>query len=152
MIVATLEQEERYRRIHPQFEQAFLFLQHTPLAELAEGKYEIDGQQVYVLVQEYDTKPEAECRWESHREYIDIQYIVSGREQINYAPLDQLTGGSDYAADKDKINYESLVSPGSSLQLGAGQFAVFFPEDGHQACIRSGQTEHVKKMVIKVKI
>ncbi|AET58793.1 putative beta-D-galactosidase [Paenibacillus terrae HPL-003] len=152
MIVATLEQEERYRHIHPQFMQAFLFLQQTSQAELAEGKYEIDGQQVYALVQEYDTKPEAECGWESHREYIDIQYIVSGREQINYAPLNQLTGGSDYVADKDKINYESSVSPGSSLQLGAGQFAVFFPEDGHQACIRSGQTEHVKKMVIKVKI
>ncbi|WP_431090744.1 YhcH/YjgK/YiaL family protein [Paenibacillus sp. 8b26] len=152
MIVAALEQEERYRHIHLNFKQAFLFLQQTPFSELTTGKYEIDGQRVFALVQEYDTKPEAECGWESHREYIDIQYIVSGREQINYVSLDQLTGGSDYVADKDKISYESSVSPGSSLQLGAGQFAVFFPEDGHQACIRSGQTEHVKKIVVKVKI
>ncbi|MFM9276668.1 YhcH/YjgK/YiaL family protein [Paenibacillus jiagnxiensis] len=151
MILAVLDQAELFRHLHPGFDEAFAFIQQSSTRDLIPGKYKIDGDRVFAMVQEYVTKPESECGWESHREYIDIQYLVLGQEQMNSAPLDRLIDQSDYVTATDKISYRSALSPYSSLQVRAGQFTVFFPEDGHQACICSGTSEVVKKIVIKVK-
>ena len=52
------------------------------LAALPCGKYEIDGERIYVSIQEYETKSYGDCRFETHKRYADIQCILLGREQI----------------------------------------------------------------------
>ena len=73
----------------------FHYLQTADLTNTAPGRVEIDGDQVFALVQEYNTKPKEQGFWESHRKYIDIQYVVSGSEHMGYANLSQLDAG-DY--------------------------------------------------------
>lgn len=152
LILAALEQEEQYRQAYPGFAQAFDFLKQPGVAELEPGKYEIDGQNIYAMIQHYNTKPEENCGWESHRKYIDIQYLIEGNEQINVAPTDQLVMKGDYIVEKDKISYEVPTIKANALQLNAGQFAVFFPEDAHQASISSEESVAVKKVVLKVQV
>ena len=127
MIIDTLTNAALYAGLSPRIQQAFDYLQQTDLANAEPGKYEIDGANVFALVQEYESKPMAEGKWEAHRRYIDVQYIVSGTEFIGYSHIGRLTPG-DYDADRD---FHLLSGKGIFLTLSAGDFMLLFPDDGH---------------------
>ena len=91
MIVDALANAGRYRPLHPRLAAAFDYLAAFDPAK-PDGKYPIDGDAVYALVQSYATRPAAEKKWESHRRYLDVQYVVSGRERITVAPIGALAG------------------------------------------------------------
>lgn len=127
---------------------AFRYLQESDLETATPGKVDIDGDRVFALVQEYQSKPLSQGFWESHRKYLDVQYVVSGVEQMGYANLTQLTAGA-YDADKDVIIHEGS---GSFVLLSAGMFAVMMPEDAHMPGIAVGNPHPVKKVVVKVAV
>ena len=54
------------------------------------GKVTLSGDDVYATIQSYWTSPASERKWESHRRYVDVQFMVTGEELIYHAPLDQL--------------------------------------------------------------
>lgn len=151
MILDKLDNKNQYIGLGTNFEKAFRFLAENKLEELPDGKYELDGAEVYVLVQSYVTKPESEAPWEAHRKYIDIQYIASGRERIGWAPVDQLQTSIPYAEEKD-IVFFGETKEWAALPLTAGYFAVLFPQDAHKPCCIYGEASKVKKIVIKIKI
>ena len=45
-----------------------------------------EGDDLFMLVQTFDSAPASEKTFEAHQHYADIQYIVSGRETIYYQP------------------------------------------------------------------
>ncbi len=112
---------------------------------------------MYYMVQEYETKPEAQCDYEAHRRYCDIQYIVSGREIIKAAPADRLTVKVPYDEEKDILFLEEPDGPGGKTdvtvyELGPGEMAVFLPRDAHKPCVAAGEPGPVKKIVVKIQI
>lgn len=127
---------------------AFTYLQQTDLENAEPGKVEIDGDRVFALIQEYQSKPRAQGFWESHRKYLDVQYVVSGVEHMGYANLSQLTMG-EYDAEKDVLIHEGS---GSFVLLPAGMFALMMPEDAHMPGIAVGNPHPVKKVVVKVAV
>ena len=126
----------------------FAYLQQTDLDAIGPSTVQIDGDQVFAMHQEYNTKPRSQGFWESHRKYIDIQYVVSGVECMGYANADQLTAG-DYDAEKDLIIYEGA---GSFVLLPAGMFTLFMPQDAHMPQIAVDNPHPVKKVVVKVAV
>lgn len=126
----------------------FKYLQSADLAVLEPGRVEIDGEQVFALVQEYTSKPMAEGRWEAHVKYIDIQYIVSGEEQIGYANVADLEMG-EYNEAKDRYVPQG---EGSFVKLSAGMFGVYMPEDAHMPNMAVGEPQPVKKVVVKIAV
>jgi YhcH/YjgK/YiaL family protein len=126
----------------------FEYLQSTDLASLEPGRVEIDGDQVFALVQEYTSKPMEQGRWEAHRKFIDIQYIVSGEENIGYANVADLTLG-EYNEEKDRYIPQG---EGSFVRLSAGMFGVYMPEDAHMPNMAVDQPQPVKKVVVKVAV
>lgn len=126
----------------------FQFLQTVDPASLTPGRVEIDGDQVYALVQEYTSKPMEQGRWEAHRKYIDIQYIAEGEEQIGYANIADLTLG-DYDEAKDRYIPKG---EGSFVRLSAGMFGLYMPEDAHMPNMAVDQPQPVRKIVIKVAV
>ena len=107
---------------------------------------------VKAIVSEYTTKEKNEYGYEAHREYIDIQYLVSGNEKICCLPLEYLKETKPYNKEIDAAFYgEEDVKP-QELLLGNGYFAVFFPQDGHKPQLCVGKPSPVKKVVVKVKI
>ena len=126
----------------------FNYLQQTDLTNTPAGTVQIDGDRVFAMIQEYNTKPRAQGFWESHRKYIDIQYVVSGTEHMGYANLAQLTAGP-YDESKDLIVHEGS---GSFVLLPAGMFTLLFPEDAHMPQIAVDSPHPVKKVVIKVAV
>ena len=100
------------------------------------------------MVQEYDTKPAAQAKWEAHRKYIDIQYVISGMERMGFANLKTMQVG-EYAPERD---FQALNGAGSFVDVFAGAFVIFFPEDGHMPCLCVDAPEPVRKIVLKVRI
>ncbi len=90
MIIDTLENSNLYVAMHPRFKSAFEFLKRPGIESLPIGRTTLDGDLLYALTQEYETKPVHEGKFEAHRRYIDIQFVLAGEEVMGYAPLDQL--------------------------------------------------------------
>ena len=151
MILDTLANCAQYTAISPRFVRAFAFLQQLP-ADAAVGRHEIDGDEIYAFVQKHPTKPIAEKLLEVHRKYIDIQYIVNGREIIAWAPLAELkecTMPFDPAVDA--ALYKGIPDM-VSVQLRTGQFVLLFPEDGHAPSCAWDVPAEVLKVVVKVMV
>ncbi len=149
MILDKLEHAALYFNISKNLKQGFDFLRNTDLAELETGRHEINGKEVFALVSEYQSKAPQDCRLEAHQIYSDIQYIVSGREIIGFAPLNGQTITSGYNPEKDIVFFSGETSP---MILEAGMFAVFFPQDVHQPGIQIDGPEKVRKIVVKVRL
>lgn len=148
MILESIDHTELCERLHPRFALAFEAIRHMRAAEPAPGVYEIDGQNVYAMVQEYDTQPAEQMAWEGHREYADIQFIVAGQELVQYAPLQ--VSGADFPYDQALDLLRCQAEPASEIQLSAGQFAIFFPHDLHRPKCDWQGSHRVRKLLIKV--
>jgi YhcH/YjgK/YiaL family protein len=148
MILDSLENYQLYSTINERIAKGFDYLRNTDLDSLPSGKHDIEGDTIFALVQEYQTKPIVECKLESHKKYIDIQYVIRGEEfmgittQNNQAILEQ-------NLEKDYTFYEGTTS---LVRVSKGMFTIFFPDDLHQPCIQTETALEVKKVVIKVMI
>ena len=116
---------------------------------MADGRYEIKGQDIYAIVQSYDTQHAANRKIESHRKYIDIQYCLSGREVIGWLPVAGLRELSPYSDEKDVIFYQPADTITPAVML-PGTFAIFFPMDAHQPGCVFQNVEPVRKIVVKI--
>lgn len=126
-------------------------LNEDSVREAAPGKYEVEGGDLFYIVQGYETQPVEAGRLEIHRKYMDIQYIVSGCECIGVAPLEGLVEETPYNGEKDLAFYE--YDPAMSrLHLTQGMFAIFWPNEPHMPGRSIDKAETVKKIVVKVRM
>lgn len=126
------------------------YLKNTDFEKLPVGRYEIDGEKIYAMVQEYQTSPREKRKAEAHRKYIDIQYVYQGVEVVGYSLTDTKSVISeDLLAEKDAVFY-GTVEGERDLILSAGRFAIFFPTDIHRPGCNFEKEHSVKKVVIKV--
>lgn len=146
MVIDQLKNAALYFGMHPRLADAFRYLRETDFSKIEPGKYEIDGSNLFALIQNYDPKPREQARWEAHRKYIDVQYVLSGGELFGYAPLERL-GSVAYDEAKD---FHELKGEGDFLQAPAGTFLILYPEDAHMPGIAGPGTRPVKKIVVKV--
>jgi YhcH/YjgK/YiaL family protein len=150
MILDTLENASCYEGVHPSFRNAFEWLRSCSIST-PDGRFEIDGDSLFAIVQRYDSAAAFEKKWESHRIHGDIQYLLSGSEKIGYAERRNLTIRTPYEAMKDAEFYEPPASS-SFIRLSQGSFAVFLPHDAHQPGIMSERPEPIIKVVIKFRL
>jgi YhcH/YjgK/YiaL family protein len=150
MVIDTLEHASLYYSIHSRIKAAFDYLQQTDLASTQPGKYPIDGDNIFAIVQEYDTLDMAAEQMESHKKYFDVQYIVSGEEQVGHALLASQAISKPYSEADDFMLYAD--KPDFFTYFHAGMFMVFFPHDLHMPCLHPGKPARVKKVVVKVAV
>ncbi len=130
------------------WDKAFAFLREHNADSLPKGKYIVDGDNVTVSVTEDASKDFEKTSWESHRKFIDLQYIVSGEEKMGVYPVTKAVVTKEYDEKKDVANY---TAPGKFYVAGPGKFFLFFPSDAHRPNITPGGNKVVKKIVIKVR-
>jgi len=152
MIMATLSNLHWYKILSPNFAKAINYALTTDFSSLEPGKYEVDGDNVFAIVNEFTTKPPSECDPECHLEYTDIQIVLSGTEKFGYTPLDQQEPSVAYNPENDVAFYSLPEEEINYLTLRAGQFIIFFPSDIHQPEVFNHQPGLVKKVVLKVAV
>ena len=127
------------------------FLERTDLAALPMGKHEILGDSVFALAMKSPSRAPETGQFESHREYIDIQFLLSGEETIGVAPVEGLQVVTPYDAAKDIVFY-ALPKTYRDLVIRPGHFAVFFPPEGHLPMCHSNGPHELHKVVVKVRM
>ena len=151
MIYDTLNNIAFYKGLSPDIYEGLKFLQQvTP--DIAVGTYQLTPN-VKAIVSEYTTKEVNENGYEAHRQNIDIQYLLKGKEKIACLPMEELSETKPYSEETDAAFYKAVsdLNP-LTLDLRPGYFAIFFPQDGHMPCLSVNEPEEVKKVVIKVQV
>jgi biofilm protein TabA len=151
MILDILDHALRYASLTSRFANAFEFLKKADTS-LKLGRHEIDGDNVFALVQKYTTKPLEKAQFEVHRKYIDVQFVHSGRETILWAPLASLKKVTMPYTDEQDAALFSLIPDSTPMHLSAGHFAILYPEDGHAPCCVWDAPCEVCKVVVKVRV
>ena len=148
MILDKIENSDLYSNLNDRIALAFEYIQSTDLANTENGTYEIDGKNVFAMVQDYHTKPWEEGKVEAHHKHIDVQYIVSGEELMGVATL------SNEKAYEENLegDYVFFHCPTRPVLVSSGMFTIFFPDDLHMPGIKVSEPSYVKKVVVKVKI
>ena len=139
----------QYNKNKVVWDKVFKYLKETNLEELKPGKYEIDGDLAFVTIAEGPTKSIENAKWEAHKKYLDIQYVISGKEKIGLAKESNAKITLSYSEEKDFSNYEA---EGTNYEANPSVFFLFFPSDAHRPGIKVEGVENDKKAVFKIKL
>lgn len=151
MLVAKIEFAESNDYLSRRMRRAFAFLRENDLTALSCGHHDIDGEDVYANVMEYDTVPAEEKKLEAHKRYYDVQCVASGVERVEVASLEGLHAATEYDEADDFALFDTSDTV-TSVVLHAGEIAVLAPEDAHKpGCQAEDRAVHVKKVVVKVR-
>ena len=144
MIKDNLKYASLYEGAHPLFPIAFAFLEDAVAHPKEVGRYDLE-EGVFAFVQSYDGKPADQCKIEAHKKYIDIQFVLSGKEYFGVADLSTQEMYEDKFDEKDVAFYHGDVD---LLTLRDGDFVIVFPEDAHRP--QQGDGSRIEKIVVKV--
>lgn len=151
MIYDKLNNCEQYYVLGDKFKKAFDFIKNTDLLAISDGSYEIQGKEIYANVQSLKTKPIEEKKWEAHRKYIDIQYVICGSEKMGYGILenfDEIIEQYDSEKDIEFLNGKEF----NFINIKSGDFVIFYPNDVHAPMLAYNKPINIKKVIIKIAI
>lgn len=151
MISDNLNNAKQYFSLSEKIKRGFEFLLNSDLKNMQDGKHIIDGDEIYANVQTLITKPVEEAKWEAHRKYIDIQYVIKGKEKMGYGILSDFNETVvKYDDDKDItfLNGKNY----NYIDVKEGNFVVFYPNDVHAPMLSVSNCEEIKKVIVKIKI
>lgn len=148
MILDSLDFSRRWHPLHPGFPAAFDFLRQASAAPPAPGKYVLEPERLWVMVEAGQGRTRGGAPLEFHRRYIDIQLVLAGTETMGWAPLAEVTARqANFDRDRD-IGF--LTTPSRTwFSLNPGEFTIFFPHDAHAPLAGEGP---VCKAVAKVAV
>jgi biofilm protein TabA len=148
MILDALGNAKRYSTVHPLFLRAFDFLMSPGLDALGPGRVEIAGPDLTATISTQQGKLQSEARLETHKKFIDIHYLIAGRETAGWrAAAECRLIDTAYNPEKDYAMFAD--EPVLWVSMLPGTFVVFFPWDGHAPLVGEG---NIHKVVIKVAV
>jgi YhcH/YjgK/YiaL family protein len=148
MILSTLADADRFLALHPLFAPAFAFLRSSDLNSLQPGKYPVQGEQLFAIVEACGGRTRAEAKLECHRCYIDIQLVLEGVDEMGWKPVAECVDpATDYDEARDIRFFND--APSSWVATPPGVFCIFFPEDAHAPLVSAGM---IRKVVMKIAV
>ncbi|MDB4583478.1 YhcH/YjgK/YiaL family protein [Draconibacterium sp.] len=139
-----------YHKNPRHWDQAFKFLQTADFKNMPLGKQELEGDHLFINLDEYISRDKKDTRYESHKKYIDIQYVVEGEELMGITTLDKVQVTDPYDEEKDVGFFE--YEGGNYVKTTPDNFVIFFPEDVHRPMMKVNENAPVRKIVVKILI
>ena len=130
---------------------AFAYLKRQDENSFSQGRFELSDL-MFAFHSEYETKDPKTCRFEAHRKYIDLQFLLAGQECIKVKDAKLLTPNNDYEDDIEFFKDEVLGETTTSILLQAGDFVLLLPRDAHAPGCMQNAPSLVKKIVIKIPV
>jgi len=149
MVLDTIDHASRYFPLGEGITRALHYIQCNDLAEVNPGRYEIDGDNLVMIVFDQENTNTNECRLEGHRRYIDLQYWVAGSELMGHEVLASQSVIEAYNEKSDCAFYNCIAS---YSRLLPGMFVIYYPSDLHTAVSDPLSNERVRKVVFKIKV
>ena len=149
MILGTIQYPSRYGGLGSRVRAGLTYLTEHDLSALPLGRHAIDGDDVFLDVQENRTRPLADALFEAHRRYLDVHVTLSGEEWFGYALTSSLQEVEPYSSERDVALYSG---EGVYLQAPPGHFILFMPEDAHKPNVYFKQAGLIRKLVLKVRL
>lgn len=147
LVAPKVSEEEINRRVID----ALKYLLQLNVGEEDAGKKVVVNDKFFYSVQSYETRHTDECKLESHRQYIDVQILVSGEERMDIADISRLDISEEYDEDKDVIFWK-LPKRMCKSTLRAGDYIILYPENAHRGAISIEESSHILKIVGKIAI
>ncbi|MFA5241963.1 MAG: YhcH/YjgK/YiaL family protein [Sulfuricella sp.] len=148
MIFDTLANADRYVTLHALFPLAFEFLRNTDLKALEPGRYPIQGEDLFAIVESSAGRSREKAKLECHRKYIDIQLVLEGTDEMGWKPLcDCHDPVSGYSSERDIQFFRD--APASWIATPPGAFCLFFPQDAHAPLV---STDEIRKVILKIAV
>lgn len=148
MIIDKIQNLKIYEKAVPALSKVIAFLEECDADKRELGKYVIDGDNVYCSIGAYTSNPCSE-QFEAHKNYIDLQYVLDGTEEMHVAEVSTLKEIKAYDDVKDYAMYEGACP--TVTVLSKGDFALLFPHDAHIPGVMHNAPEQMKKIVFKIK-
>ena len=145
MIMDSISHADLYVSLHKELKSAFDFLKSLEMGQI-DGKYELDGERLYVTIATLQPSPLEGRDLEAHRNYIDLHYILEGEELVEYADIQYLERKTNYDKEKDVC---FLSGAGSILHCRPGDFYIVYPQDAHKPCGAVG-SKPLRKAIVKI--
>lgn len=149
MIKNSLKYTKIYYKLSDNIRLGLEYLQNNNLKDFDNGKYQILNDEIYVNIQDYNTKPENKGKWEAHRKYIDIQFMIAGSELIGVGEIHNFETVESYDEEKD-VEFLEPKSVQQFVKMDEGDFIILYPFDVHMPQIISDNSVYVKKAVVKI--
>ena len=148
MIKGNLKNLSELKKFFTETEVISDFLSNKNLKNISDGRYELLNRDIYANVQTYQTKENG--LFEAHREYIDLQVIVSGEEKIGVSDIKNCKTVEEYDNERDvefleTENFDDVI-------MKESDFLILYPEDAHRPCITINTPTTVKKIVVKIAV
>ena len=131
---------------------AIQYLLKTEIKPEDAGKTFTVDDDFYYIVKSYETKDVEDCKFESHRQYVDIQYMIEGKEAMSIIDISHVTPTTEYDEKKDIMFFEDPKEECATLTLSAGNFITFYPNDAHRPSMKAQNKEVILKAIGKVRI
>lgn len=148
MILNSLKDSASIESLHPLFKKAFDYIKATDFSNVPAGKIVLDGDNLYISVAEPTGKTKETARMETHDKYIDIQMPLTAVETMGWKATNELKEPTaPYNPEKDITFFAD--KPTTYIEVQPGEFAIFFPKDGHAPGIAEG---NFRKVIVKVKL
>ena len=139
MIFSSIKNGDSFEKYPAAIQTALEYLKSHDFASMEPGVYEIQAEDV------------ADRRPESHEKYLDVQFLVSGRERLGFTKNTGNYKVAEHIKERDLIFYESVEDEGY-IESRPGCFCVFFPSDIHRPQVISGEAMNLRKVVVKVSV
>jgi len=147
-LIANNQQPVANSQLPTRLQEAVAYIEQLPHHKLTLGTHRVSGD-FFFNVMEYIPSDDENLPYESHRRYIDIQYLVAGEEHLMVTDISHLQPTTDYSPDKDCVLYNDH-SNRSFIKMRPGTCVVLFPKDAHRAVRCPGSTGTVRKIVGKL--
>lgn len=147
MIFGSINHEKTYANIDKDLLTCFEYAKKNKLVDFKKGSYQIDGDNIFVNIVEYETCEKEERFWEAHKKYIDLHLMLEGVERIDIGFIESLQQ-KEYQEKDDFLPLEGEAS--GCINLEKGDFLVCYPEDAHMTAIKVNEKKKIKKAIFKV--
>ena len=141
-------------RVRELSEEACEFMLNFKADDYADGRYDLNEDGLFVNIMTYTTKLREEQKYEAHKKYIDVQYIIEGEEGFYLKDVSQMKEEdllNAYDEESDIMFFANTVE-GDYHVLKGGQFLIMEPSCAHMPGVAPGEPAHVRKMVVKIPV
>ena len=151
MIFGNIKDLELYSKMGREIEKCLKYIKENDLSNLPKGIHEIEGNDFFVNVVEYDLFNDEDRFWEAHKTYLDVHFMIYGSERRKLNFLDNLLI-KGYDENKDFVSLEDSNKLNSYVDLRDGDFLICYQSDAHKTALKIDRDEYVKKAIFKIKL